>query len=103
MPILQNWNDLDDHSANPAVGKKTMVGAGGSLVRVAIERGFRADRHSHDFDQFVQVLTGSGSLETAEGIQRFSAGCVFHFTPGTWHAAQFDEDTVLVETNLRAN
>ena len=29
-----------------------------------------------------------------------AAGSLFHFPAETWHAAEFDEATVLVETNL---
>ncbi|MDF2601192.1 MAG: Cupin 2 conserved barrel domain protein, partial [Methylobacterium brachiatum] len=50
--------------------------------------------------QFVQVISGSGFLETEQGRTPFAAGSVFHFPAGTWHAAAFETETVLVETNL---
>ena len=40
------------------------------------------------------------ALETAAGAFPFAAGSVFHFPADAWHAATFDADTVLVETNL---
>jgi quercetin dioxygenase-like cupin family protein len=100
MPVLQSWNDLDDIVAGPTVSKKILQGGGASLVRLDIKAGSRADRHAHAFEQFVQVMSGRGTLETEQGMERFCAGSLFHFAPGTWHAACFDEDTILVETNL---
>lgn len=100
MPVLQSWNDLDDMVAGPTVSKKIVQGVGASLVRLEIKSGSRADRHAHAFEQFVQVISGGGTLETEKGSERFFAGSVFHFAPDMWHAACFDEDTILVETNL---
>jgi quercetin dioxygenase-like cupin family protein len=48
------------------------------------------------------VVSGAGMLETAQGSRPFGPGSVFHFPPDTWHAAHFDSDTVLIETNLMA-
>jgi quercetin dioxygenase-like cupin family protein len=100
MPILQHWDALTEQSKTPDVRKTAIHGSGASLVRVSIARGTSAERHSHEFEQFVQVISGSGTLETEEGVERFGPGSIFHFLPNTWHAAIFDEDTVLVETNL---
>jgi quercetin dioxygenase-like cupin family protein len=100
LPILRHWERPDDATENAAVKKSMLTGTKASLTRVAIKAGTKAERHSHSFEQFVQVISGSGKLETKEGIQSFSAGHVFHFLPDTWHAAVFEEDTVLVETNL---
>lgn len=100
MPILHHWNDLPAEPAGPPVGKRRLAGTGASLVRVEIEAGTKADRHSHSHEQFVQVISGAGTLATEEGRQRFRAGSLFHFPADTWHAAEFDEDTILVETNL---
>lgn len=100
MPVLQHWNDLPAEPAGPPVGKRKLGGVGASLVRVEIQAGTKAGRHSHDYEQFVQVVSGTGTLETDAGRQPFRAGSLFHFPAGTWHAAEFDEDTVLVETNL---
>lgn len=102
MPLLQTWDDLPEQVAGPAVSKRTLPGKAASLVRVTIKAGTAAARHAHRFEQFVQVLAGSGTLETAAGTQRFAAGSLFHFPPEAWHAAQFDTDTVLVETNIGA-
>ncbi len=100
MPILQHWNDLPAEPTGPSVAKRRLEGAGASLVRVEIEAGTKAARHSHGHEQFVQVISGAGTLETEEGRRPFRAGSLFHFPAETWHAAEFDEDTVLVETNL---
>lgn len=102
MPILQHWNEIGQTAASPSVTKRVMPGSAVSLVHVAIKAGTKADRHAYAFEQFVQIIEGHGTLETEEGVQRFSAGSVFHFPPNTWHAASFEADTVLVETNVGA-
>ena len=102
MTMLQHWNELPQHAANSNVGKRTVEGIGASLVQVVIKAGTKANRHSHSHEQFVQVLSGSGVLDTEEGRKPFEAGSLFHFPVGAWHAAEFDEDTILVETNLQA-
>lgn len=100
MSMLQHWNEIAEQTVSPSVSKRCLGGTGGSLVRVAIKEGTKADRHSHPFEQFVQVLTGGGTLETAEGRKPFSSGSLFHFAADAWHEASFDEDTILVESNL---
>ena len=50
----------------------------------------------------MQVLSGSGTLETAQGRAAFGPGSVFHFPAQAWHAAEFTTETVLVEINLSA-
>ena len=102
MQALQNWAEVHDTVAGPTVSKKIVEGVGATLVRLHIKAGSRATRHSHPFEQFVQVISGGGTLETEEGTARFGAGSLFYFKPGIWHAAHFDEDTILVETNLKA-
>ena len=92
--------DARSQSVAGGVAKSTIPGAGASLVRVVVPAGISAPRHSHDHEQFVQVISGSGTLETEQGRKPFSAGCVFHFPPGAWHSATFEAETVLVETNL---
>ncbi len=94
------WTAIPEATSSDGVAKKAMVGKQVSLVRVTIPAGTEAPRHSHPFEQFVQVVSGSGRLETEEGLVRFEAGSVFHFPPGTWHEALFDTETVLIETNL---
>ena len=101
MPILRHWEELPAELAG-ATSKRRLVGAGASLVQIHIKAGTTAGRHTHDHEQFVQVLAGSGKLKTEEGCQPFTVGSLFHFPAGTWHAAEFDSDTVLVETNLAA-
>ena len=95
-----SWNDIPEEVSSSGVGKRVLRGEGVSLVMVRVPAGTRADRHSHPHEQFVQVVSGSGVLETAHGSQVFQTGSVFHFPPDTWHAALFDSDTILIETNL---
>ena len=97
---LTAWDDREKTFAANGVAKRTIPGAGASLVQVVVPAGVAAGRHSHDHEQFVQVISGSGFLETEQGRKPFAAGSVFHFHAGTWHAAAFETETVLVETNL---
>ncbi|MGU3286764.1 cupin domain-containing protein [Methylobacterium mesophilicum] len=99
---LTAWDARAETVAANGVAKRTIPGAGASLVRVVVPAGVSAGRHSHDHEQFVQVISGSGFLETEQGRTPFVAGSVFHFPAGTWHAAAFETETVLVETNLSA-
>ncbi|GJD48069.1 hypothetical protein OPKNFCMD_0785 [Methylobacterium crusticola] len=94
------WDALPEVLAASGVAKRSLAGAGAALVRVRVPAGTEAPPHSHPHEQFVQVLAGSGELETAQGRAAFGPGSLFHFPAGTWHAARFDSDTVLVETNL---
>lgn len=97
-----DWNGIPEEVAPSGVSKRVLPGTGASLVMVRVPAGTKGDRHSHRHEQFVQVLCGSGVLETAQGTRAFGPGSVFHFPPDTWHAAQFDSDTILVETNVTA-
>lgn len=94
------WDGVAGQAAPGGVRKRAIEGAGAALVMVEVPAGTRAGRHSHPHEQFVQVVSGSGTLETAAGTFPFAAGSVFHFPADAWHAATFEEDTVLVETNL---
>lgn len=94
------WDDVAESAGSSGVSKREIGGAGASLVMVKVPAGTRAERHSHPYEQFVQVAAGSGRLITAQGEQAFAAGSVFHFPADTWHAAIIDVDTVLIETNL---
>ncbi len=96
------WDDVEAAPAPGGLAKRRLDLPGMSLVTVQVPGGTRGTRHSHDHDQFVQVVSGSGTLETEQGERPFSAGTVFVFPAGTWHLANFDADTVLVETNLAA-
>ena len=99
MPLLRHWEDLPAEFTG-STSKRRLTGAGASLVQIEIKAGTKAARHTHAYEQFVQVIAGSGRLETEEGCQPFVAGSLFHFPAETWHAAEFDTDTMLVETNL---
>lgn len=95
-----HWRDMPDQAAGAGVSKRTIAGAGASLTMVRVAAGTEAPKHSHDFEQFVQVLEGEGTLTTEQGAVAFGPGSVFHFPPGTWHRAVFRTETVLVESNL---
>ena len=94
------WNDVPSTAAPGGVTKRGVALNGVSLVTVAIPAGTEAPRHSHDHEQFVQVISGSGTLTTEQGPRVFGPGSLFVFPAGTWHSARFDTETVLVETNL---
>ncbi len=100
MSALLHWDEAERETSRGPVSKQTIEGEGMILVRVAIKAGTVAERHSHRFEQFVQVIEGAGQLTTAEGTKAFGAGSVFHFLPDVWHAARFEADTILVESNL---
>ena len=100
-PHCLAWDDLPETRAPNGVAKRVLEGPGATLVRVVVPAGVAATRHSHPHEQFVQVISGSGTLETAQGRRAFGPGSLFHFPPETWHAAEFDAETVLVETNFR--
>lgn len=101
MKSLTHWDEMAVEPRGPTVTKRQVDGLGAGLVRLEIKAGTVSARHSHAFEQFVQVIDGSGTLETEEGRHPFFAGSLFHFPAGAWHAAEFDADTVLVETNLK--
>ena len=96
------WDDCEESVAANGVARRAIPGAGAGLVRIVVPAGTAAPRHSHAHEQFVQVLSGSGTLETAQGRAAFGPGSVFHFPPEAWHAAEFTTETVLVEINLSA-
>jgi quercetin dioxygenase-like cupin family protein len=96
------WSDVPEEVSASGVGKRTLAGLGVSLTMVRVPAGTEAPRHNHPHEQFVQVISGSGVLETEQGAFPFAAGSVFQFPRHEWHAARFDTDTVLVETNLPA-
>ncbi|ACA21095.1 Cupin 2 conserved barrel domain protein [Methylobacterium sp. 4-46] len=95
------WDDISEERAPTGVAKRVLPGEGASLVMMRVPAGTKAGRHSHPYEQFVQVIAGSGTLETEQGQRLFGPGQVFHFPAGAWHAASFDSDTVLIETNLQ--
>lgn len=97
---LRHWDTCDEAVSPNRVTRRRIDGAGASLVRIVVPAGTSAPRHSHAHEQFVQVVSGSGILETRQGKQAFCAGSVFHFPAEAWHAAEFETETVLIETNL---
>lgn len=94
------WTEIPEIVAPSGVTRRVLAGEGASLVMLRVPAGTRAEPHSHPHEQFVQVLSGSGELETEQGARAFGPGSVFHFPAEAWHAARFDADTVLIETNL---
>jgi quercetin dioxygenase-like cupin family protein len=95
-----NWSELPEAVSASGVSKRLLQGREVSLVMVRVPAGTKASKHSHPHEQFVQVLSGSGVLETEQGSHPFGLGSVFHFPPETWHAAEFATETVLIESNL---
>lgn len=95
-----SWDASPEEVSPSGIAKRVIQGEQMSLVMIRVPGGIMSDRHSHPHEQFVHVVTGSGVLETAQGQKSFAAGTVFHFPPNTWHAARFDSDAVLIETNL---
>lgn len=95
-----SWNDVP---AVPAEGveRREITGTGASLKRIDIKAGTVAARHSHDHEQFLLVLEGFARLQVESGTIELRPGTVVRFEPEAWHGAEFVEDTVLVEVNLR--
>ena len=97
-----SWSDLPEDAAPSGVQRQVIDGQTARLVRIVVPAGTKAPRHSHSHEQFVQVISGSGMLETEQGRVAFGPGSVFHFPAETEHAAEFETETVLVEINLSA-
>lgn len=102
MTTVTNWSTLPAADAGGGIVKRQIPGKGATLVRVEIPAGFKGSRHSHPHEQFVEVLAGTGTLESEAGTIKFGPGSNFHFPKDAWHAASFDTATVLVEINLGA-
>ena len=100
MAHVLSWDDLPEIAGASGSRKRALAGGGAALMRVTIPAGTVAPRHAHPHEQFVQVISGAGTIETEEGPRSFGPGTLFHFPAGTWHAAEFRTETVLVETNL---
>lgn len=100
----RSWSDLPEDAAPSGVRRQVIAGQTARLVRIVVPAGTKAPRHSHSHshEQFVQVISGSGMLETEQGRVAFGPGSVFHFSAETEHAAAFETETVLVEINLSA-
>ena len=97
---LVNWDGLPIVDAPGGVAKRRIAIGGSTLVSVSVPAGTVAARHAHPHGQFVQVVSGTGTLTTEQGEAPFGPGSVFVFPAETWHAARFDTDTVLIESNL---
>ena len=100
-PHVIAWNDVPATSAPGGVTKRHVALEGVSLVTVSIPAGTEAPRHSHDHEQFVQVISGSGTLTTEQGTPRLRArqpSSSSRPKPGIRPA--FETETVLVETNV---
>jgi len=100
MTRVYVWNDVPADSGGGA-DRRLIVGEGADLKMISITAGTSAGRHSHPFEQFVHVLSGTGTLECEIGTVALRPGTVLHFPPDAWHSAVFETDTVLVEVNLR--
>ena len=97
---LVNWKDLLIAEAPGGVTKRRLAIGSSTLVTVSVPAGTEAGKHSHHHGQFVQVVSGTGTLTTEQGEKPFGPGSVFVFPADTWHSAKFDTDTVLIESNL---
>ena len=75
-------------------------GRAGDLKRVMVKAGTIAERHEHDFEQFLMVQEGTSALTCADGVIALKPGVVIHFEPHAWHSAVFESDTVLIEVNF---
>ena len=72
------WDQVPETLAPNGIGKRVLEGKTASLVTVRVPAGFAGDRHSHPHEQFVQVLSGSGS--SREHVQRL--GRILRKQPG---------------------
>ena len=81
-------------------GPVTLPGDGAWLRQVFVKAGHVAPRHSHDHEQFLQVVSGAGRLMCEAGAVALLPGTAIHLPAQAWHSAEFTADTVLVEFNL---
>ena len=96
-----DWTQVPEIQSRPGVRKREIDGVEANIALIRVTAGLSADRHAHPEEQFVHVLSGTGALETEQGERSFGPGTLFHFPANTWHAARFDTETVLLETNLK--
>ena len=89
-----HWSLLPGPAVPPLAGK------GATLRQVQVAAGRVATSHSHDYEQFLLVTAGSGTLQCAAGEVTLGPGVVIHLPPGAWHSANFTSDTVLLEVNM---
>ncbi len=95
-----NWNEVAETVEADGVRRRRLERPGMSAVQIHVPQGVKGVKHSHPHDQLVQVISGSGSLTTEDGRVGFSAGSIFVLPKDTWHIADFESDTVLLETNF---
>ncbi len=101
MPTTAHWNTLPTEVTN-GVTRTLFAGEGADLKRIVIPAGTSAPRHDHPHEQFILVQSGTVVLTTATGTVTLAAGSVIRLEAGAWHEAEFPDDTVIVEVNLRA-
>lgn len=78
-----------------------LAGAGAVMRPVLVKAGHVAARHHHDFERFLFISSGGGRLECEAGFISLRPGTALHLPAGAWHAAVFDDDTLLIELNLQ--
>jgi len=94
------WSEIAGQQ-DGGVKRSVIAGKGAEIKRIEIAAGTRAARHSHAHEQFLLVESGRAQLTTAEGTRTLEPGVVVRFAPDAWHEALFEQDTVLLEVNLR--
>lgn len=77
-----------------------LAGQGATVRPVYVRAGHVAARHHHEFEQFLYVASGGGTLQGEAGPVTLAPGTALHLPAGAWHSAVFDADTLLVEVNL---
>lgn len=96
----QSWSDLPEENLAGGVRRRIKEGKLGAFLMINVPAGTDAPRDSHEYEQIIHVISGSGVVHTEQGEKRFGPGMVLHFPPKTWHSAFFDSDTVLLEANI---
>jgi quercetin dioxygenase-like cupin family protein len=95
-----HWDEVAPYGDAKA-DRRLIAGRGGDVKRVAVKAGHVAARHSHAFEQFVLVESGTGVVTWEGGEMALRPGIVIHFEPNAWHEARFETDAVLLEVNFR--
>ena len=96
---LVDWDGITASPQPNGTLRRRIAGTGAELVRMEIPAGCKAPGHSHPHEQFVQVLAGTGFIETTAGRQAFKAGSVFPLPARHLARGRDDQRHVLVETN----
>jgi quercetin dioxygenase-like cupin family protein len=95
-----HWDEVAPYGDAKA-DRRLIAGRAGDVKRVVVKAGHVAERHSHAFEQFVLVESGTGVLMWEGGEILIRPGVVIHFEPNVWHEARFETDTMLLEVNFR--